>query len=130
MIAKVAWRSTAKANSVDEVDDILDAIAKEVSPTLPQAVHVTRANGDCMTIVLGARRGSILSFIAKSGNPPYFMSLGDPTAKGVFTFYIEPDHHSEALASNVISKAVARKAVREFVSRSPELPTSVTWTEV
>ncbi len=56
MIAEIAWRSSVKVNSVDELDDFLDAIAKEVSPELPQAVNITRTNGDCLTIVRGARR--------------------------------------------------------------------------
>jgi hypothetical protein len=129
MIAKIAWRSSSKVNSIDELDDILDAIAKEVSPELPQAVNITRSNGDCLTIVLGAKTGSTLSFVAKSGDPPYFVSLGDPTACGIFTYFVDLDHHSEALARNVISEVEARQAAREFVAQSPGLPMNVTWTE-
>ena len=84
MFAEIQWRSIIKAESIGELDDSLDAIAREVSPEFPQAVEVTRANGDCLMIVLGAKGGSVLSFIAKSGDPPYFVSHGDPTAKGVF----------------------------------------------
>ena len=130
MFAIVSWRSSVKAESVFEVDQMLDSITSEVSPDLPQAVQVERANGDSLTIVLGAKEGCILSFVASLGDPPYFVSLGDPTAKGIFTYYVALEHHTEALASNVISEAKARQAVREFLSRSPELPSSVTWTEV
>jgi len=130
MFAEVEWRTTVRAGSVRELDDTLDAIAREVSPKLPQGVNVTRANGDCLTIVLGAKEGSIVSFIANSGDPPYFVSLGDPTAKGVFTFYVEQDHHSEVPAAHVIPEVQAREAVREFVTGTTELPRSVTWTEV
>ena len=130
IIAEVAWRSCVKVNSVRELDEVLDRIAREVSPELPQAVNITRRNGDCLTIVLGAKEGSILSFIAASNDPPYFVSLGDPTAKGVFTFFVELDHHSEALARNVVSENDAREAVREFILQSTGLPRNVTWTEV
>ena len=130
MIAELAWRFSNKVESVKELDDALDAIAKEVSPERPQAVHITRTNGDCLTIVLGAIAGSVLSFVAKSGDPPYFVSLGDATANGVFTYYIEFDHHSEALARNVISEVEARLVAREFVCQSRGLPKKVAWTEV
>lgn len=130
MIAEVAWRSTVKVSSLHELDDALDRIAREVPPEVPQAVNITRRNGDCLTIVLGAKEGSILSFVAASNDPPYFVSLGDPTAKGIFTFFVDLDHHSEALARNVISENEAREAVREFVVQETGLPKKVTWTEV
>ena len=130
MFAEIEWQSTVSAESVGELDDALDAIASEVSPQYPQAVSVTRANGDCLTIVLGAKERSLLSFIAKSGDPPYFVSVGDPTANGVFTYYVEQDHHSEALTAHVIPESQARDAVREFASQSTGLPRNVTWTEV
>src|SRR5262249_15300912 len=115
MLAEVTWRSPATAATISELDAILDSIAKEVSPDQPQAVHVTRENGDCLTIVLGAKAGSVLNFVAASGDPPYFSSLGDPSAKGIFTFYVAEDHHSEAPAWHVVSEKEARAAVREFV---------------
>jgi|ERR1051325_5032606 hypothetical protein len=130
MIAEVSWRSSIKVNSVDELDDILNAIAKEVAPELPQAVNITRTNGDCLTIVLGARTGSILSFVARSQDPPYFVSLGDRGANGIFTYFVYLDHHSEALARHVISEVEARQAARDFVTQSRGLPKNVTWTEV
>ena len=130
MIAEIAWRSPIKVSSVGELDAALDAIAAEVLPELPQAVPITRANGDCLTVVLGAKAGSVLSFISKSGDPPYFVSLGDPIAKGTFTYFVVFDHHSESLACNVVSQAEARQAAREFVSQPPSLPKNVTWTEV
>jgi immunity protein Imm1 of predicted polymorphic toxin system len=130
MFVEIQWRSIIQAESIGELDDALDAIAREVSPEFPQAVNVTRANGDCLTIVLGAKEGSILSFISGSGDPPYFVSVGDQTANGIFTFFVEQDHHSEALTAHVIPEAQAREAVREFASQSAGLPRNVTWTEV
>ncbi len=130
MLADVRWRSTVKVHSVAELDVVLDTISKEVSPERPQAVNITRTNGDCLTIVLGAKCGSLLSFVAHSGDPPYYVSLGDATANGVFTYFVDLDHHSEALACHVISEADARQAVREFILHPFELPTNVTWSEV
>lgn len=130
MIAEVVWQSSDKVTSLRELDDVLDRIAGEISPDLPQAVSIIRQNGDGLTIVLGAKEGSVLSFLLASGDPPYFVSLGDPSAKGVFTFFVNLDHHSETLARNVIPGNVAREAAREFMSQAMGLPRNVTWTEV
>lgn len=113
-----------------ELDRVLDRILSEVSPELPQAVFVARRNGDCLTIVLGAQEGSVLSFVAASCDPPYFISLGAPMAQRVFTYYVERDDHTEALASNVVPERDAREAVREFIRLTTGLPENVTWTEV
>ena len=130
MMAEITWRSTDRVESVFELDCLLDRFASEVSPELPQAVFVTRPNGDCLTIVLGAREGSVLSYVAASCDPPYFISLGNPMAEGVFTYFVELDHHTEALASNVVPESDAREAVPEFVRLRVGLPGNVTWTEV
>jgi immunity protein Imm1 of predicted polymorphic toxin system len=130
MFAEVAWRSTVEVNSIAEVDQSLDAIYKEISSERPQAIHITRTNGDCLSVVLGAVDGSVLSFVGQTGDPPYFVSLGDPAAKGVLTYFLWPDHHTEALARNVVPEMEARQAVREFVSLSSGLPKNITWTEV
>jgi hypothetical protein len=127
MLADVTWRNTVQAESLSDLDAILDDITSQVSPDLPQAVHVGRANGDCMTIVLGAERGSILNFVAVSGDPPYFSSIGDPSAKGVFTFYVAENHHSEAPAWHVVRLAEAREAIRQFVQMPSGLPRNVAW---
>jgi len=130
VIAEVSWRTTDQATTVQELDALLDSITDEVSPQTPQAVNVVCTIGDCLTIVLGATTESYLSYVSSSGNPPYFVSVGEPSAKGIFTFYVDLDHHSEALMRNVIPKAAARQAIREFVSNSTRLPSCVTWEEV
>jgi hypothetical protein len=130
MIAEIVWRFSQRVKSIEELDAGLDAIAKVVTPEMAQAVHITRTNGDCLTVVLGARAGSVLSFVAKSGEPPYFVSLGDPTANGAIPYCVESDHHSEALTRSVIPEEEARKALREFVCQSSGLPRDVVWAEV
>jgi hypothetical protein len=112
------------------MDAMLDSIAKQVSPERPQAIHVARSNGDCLSIVLGANEGSILSYVSADQDPPYFVSFGDPNAKGIFTSYVSMDHHSEALASNVIPEPKARQVLREFVTLSQGLPDTISWDEV
>lgn len=129
MIAEVSWRTIDRATTVEELDALLDSITKRVSPETPQAVNVVRANGDCLTIVLGAPLGSWLSFVGSSGNPPYFVSLGEPNANGIFTFYIDLDHHTESQMRNVIPQSEARQALREFVLHSAQLPRCVSWEE-
>ena len=129
MIAEVSWRTIDRATTVEELDALLDSITKQVSPETPQVVNVVRANGDCLTIVLGAASGSWLSFVCSSGDPPYFVSLGEPSAKGLFTFYVDLDHHSESQMRNVIPQAEARQAIREFVLHPAQLPRCVSWEE-
>jgi len=127
MLADVTWRSKKNVETIGELDAVLDAISREVSPERPQAVDIGRANGDCLTLVIGAKSGCILNFVAASGDPPYFASVGDPAAEGVFTFFVAEDHHSEAPAWQVVSHADARQAVHEFVSLPSGLPRAVTW---
>ena len=128
--AKLSWhRGTFNVETGDALDAILDRIAGEIDRELPQAIVVERSNGDALTVLLGASQ-SFVSFIRASGDPPYFTSLGDPTAEGVITFYVDGDHHSEALARHGIAVSEAREAVRGFVKLRSGLPRNVTWTEV
>jgi hypothetical protein len=130
IFAKVSWhRGTFNAETEDELDAILDRVTREIDPELPQDVVVERSNGDALTVLLGAPQ-SFVNFIAASGNPPYFVSLGNPTAEGVITFYVNGDHHSEAHARHGIAVSQAREAARQFVKLRTGLPTNVTWTEV
>jgi hypothetical protein len=130
MIAEITWRSSVKVDSIQHLDSVLDSISREVSPNQPQAIHIARRNGDCLTIVLGDARGCVLSFIGESRDPPYFVSLGDPTAEGIVTYFVAINHHSEALAQHVVSERDARKSVREFVTLASGLPSCVAWTEI
>ena len=128
--AKICWHGGIyNASDSNEVDAILDRVTRETNPDLPQGIVVERANGDGLTVLLGAPQ-SFVSFVAASGNPPYFVSLGDPTADGVITFYVDGNHHSETLSRYAIEVSEARDAVREFVKMRTGLPRCVTWTEV
>jgi len=128
--ATVSWHGgTFSADDENALDSILDRVTHEINPDLPQGIVVERLNGDALTVLLGAPQ-SFVSFVAASGNPPYFVSLGDPTAEGVITFYVDGNHHSETLARYAIEVSEAREAVREFVRMSVGLPRTVTWTEV
>ena len=127
MFASIAWvGGTARADDIPSLDKALNTIEAEIDPRLPQGISVERSNGDTLTVVLGASI-SFATYVAKSGDPPYFNSLGDPDAKGVVTFYVDGDHNSEAEASCGISPLDARRTVREFVSMSSGLPKCITW---
>jgi hypothetical protein len=129
-LATVSWhRGTFAASDVESLDAILDRITREIDPELPQGIVVERSNGDALTVLLGAPK-SFVSFVAASGDAPYFSSLGDPTATGFITFYVDGDHHSETESRRAISAAEARAAVREFVGLGRGLPRCITWTEV
>jgi hypothetical protein len=133
MMALTCWRKSPgerQKRQLAELDAILDHITSEVPPEMPQAVQIGRENGDCLTKVLGAKEGSILQIVGASGDPPYFGSLGDLSATGVFTFYVAEDHHSEAPALHVVTEAEARAAVREFASGKTGLPSNTAWVMV
>lgn len=127
MVAEVTWRESTSVQSVAELDAVLDDLARQFSPDRPQAVHVTRSNGDSLTIVLGSLEGTILNFISSSGDPPYYSSLGIRNVDALFTYYIAGDHHSEAPLSHVISFSAAREAIRRFVTLVRGLPDNVEW---
>jgi hypothetical protein len=127
VFASIAWAGrTFRVEDIPSLDKALNDIEQEVDPRLPQGISIERSNGDTLMVVLGASV-SVATYIAKSGDPPYFNSLGDPNAKGVITFYVDGDHHSEAEAWCGISPPEARQAVREFVNMTGGLPKCITW---
>ncbi|HEX6984337.1 MAG TPA: Imm1 family immunity protein, partial [Planctomycetaceae bacterium] len=91
----------------------------------PPMVVVERRNGDTLGVVF-ARNGSMLHFISASCDPPYFTSVGDPTAEGLFAFEYE-GHYSEAPMRHLIDAAVARAVIHSFVVADEGLPAQLNW---
>jgi Immunity protein Imm1 len=111
--------------SIDQLDQLLDAIAAEDTP--PQVAQVTRDHAGTLGIVLGAER-SFLHHVPVHVEPPYAASSGDELKDEPFVFYIDGVHHTEAPWSATIPTDAARAAMRHFF-RTGELSPDVRWVE-
>jgi len=125
MIAEISWRNCERVSSIAELDKVLDRIAQEVPSEMPAAILVFRRNGDCLSIVLGSKEVSVVSFWRESKEPPYFESVGDLLAPGEFTFIVDETHRSEALGRAIITLEAARETVRQFVVLDEGLPNNI-----
>ena len=129
-VATVRWRDgTSTVTSRAELTTELERISGLVDPARPQAVDVQRENGDTLTVVVGGSE-SVASFVGVSGDPPYFASLGDAEATGLFTFYVGGDHHTEVPRRQAIEPGLALRAAQEFAELQDGLPDCLMWEEV
>ena len=71
---------------------------------------------------------SVLNFVGSSGDPPYFTSLGDPSATGTMTFVFSGEK-SEFPLRNAIPIEMARQAIRMFAVTGERPMTTVQWEE-
>jgi len=126
--ARVTWGEGHEAlvDSVKELDTLPDRLQGEAAAE-PFMVDVTTSAGDSLSLGLGAAV-TVLSWVAASGEPPYFSSLGDEAADGVLVFRYAGSS-SEYPASSAISHEEGRQAVREFLLTGTR-PANRAWTEV
>jgi hypothetical protein len=96
-----------------------------------QSVLVTvevGARADSLSIGLGRDR-SVLSYVAGSGEPPYYLSLGKDLAANDFVSFSFGDSLSEYPLKNCVSLHEALDAMQVFCERG-ELTTALQWEEV
>ena len=126
--ARVTWGEGHEAliDSVRALDTLLDHLQGEAAVE-PFMAEVTASSGDSLALGLGTA-ATVLSWVAASGEPPYFSSLGDETADGVLVFRYAGSW-SEYPASSAISYEEGRQAVREFLLTGTR-PANRAWTEV
>jgi hypothetical protein len=116
-------------SSLTEIDDALDEIEQHAEKTEPPIADLSNPEGDTLSIGLG-RSQSMLSWISRSLDPPYFASKGQgSTGEADYVVFYAGGQWSEFPSSNLISKESAREAVREFFVTG-RLPTNVEWEEV
>jgi hypothetical protein len=116
--------SEALPSSVAEVEEILSSIESSSKPLI-----LTIECGSAELAVGLSSAGCFVQLAAASGEPPYFVTVGDPAAAGVVPFLFHGAHHTEVSRRHLISHAQARLVVTEFVasgSRSPQ----ILWEEV
>lgn len=113
--------------SSHEVEVNLDRLQEVVTPETAQLVTVERTReGTALSIGLG-RNLSVLNFIGRDGNPPYFTSSGGSGAQGSITFWFG-GHLSEYPLRNAIPIASARAAMRHFCETG-QLSDDLQWEE-
>ncbi|UWZ58376.1 hypothetical protein Daura_20655 [Dactylosporangium aurantiacum] len=131
MRAKITWRSGEAGVVVTCDDELRQALAdvERDAAREPLIAEVTLDGGDSLSIGLG-REVSVLSYVAASGNPPYFSSQGSSRVrdgKGVVFYYY--GHWSEFPASAAVPIEDAVQAVRYFC-RYGGLSPQLQWVEV
>jgi len=96
------------------LDQILDRLTAETPADLPRLAELINATGDCLGMVIGADV-SLLSFVGSSGDPPYYVSVGDRRVDGLFVFYVYGGHYSELPRRHCVSAGQARETMRVFL---------------
>ena len=129
--AKITWRSGEAGVVVTCEDELRQALAdvERDAARQPLIAEVTLDGGDSLSIGLG-REVSVLSYVAESGNPPYFSSQGAsrvPDGKGLVFYYY--GHWSEFPPSAAVPVEDAVQAVRYFC-RHGGLSSQLRWVEV
>ena len=124
----VVWKQRGKQviASIQQLDDLLDRIHAEFQDSEPVLAEVDGPGGSLM-IALGSD-WSVLSFVAPSGDPPYYVSRGGSAPLELLDVYF-CTHHSQFLGSQLVPVATAREVMREFVA-SASLPQTINWEEV
>jgi hypothetical protein len=128
--AKVRWSEThpPKEVSADHLSDCFDGISSKCRESgVPFIVDVI-VHGYEVSLGLGLPE-SFVHITAESGQPPYFITVGQSSAPGVVAFYLHGAHHTEIARRNLISTPDAIRVIREFLERG-ERSATVEWEEV
>jgi len=129
MAWKVQWakRCERKVTSLTELDALLDDLHTKHQGDRAVLVTVeSPESGDSLAIGVG-RDLSVLNYVPGTGDPPYFTSLGNESAKGTIVFHFM-GQWSEFSMRNAIPFDQARKAVR-FFFETGKLSDKVKWEE-
>jgi hypothetical protein len=115
-------------DSIEEVESSLDGLAQVLTPESALLVTIERVeDGTALSIGLG-RSLSVLNFVGRNGDPPYFTSAGGGDASHSITFLFG-GQLSEFPMRNAIPLVLARSAMRIFCATG-QLTKDVQWEEV
>ncbi len=119
-----------EVHSIQELDRTVDDATEHArSEGRPNIIFVETANGNSLSIAVGADE-TVLCFSYGHNDPPYYVSQGDSnTDDPVFTAFVAMEHHTEYLRRNVIPLEIGRAGLREFLGEA-DLPASVSWVTV
>ena len=127
--------------SFEELDAVLGSLIEHSPPDAPWMAHITRANGDTVSVGLGRplilrSDGepssteprpdiTVFSWVQADGKPPYYWSRGARPASGRFVFFID-GHWTEFFPQSAIDIPTARRTLQEFITGSG-LPKTIGW---
>ena len=136
-----AIKSPGEIFSIEQLDAVLDSLIKHSPYDAPWMAHVTRANGDTVSIGLGKplildstgeplSSGprpdiTVFSWVQADGEPPYYWSNGGTPAAGNFVFFIN-GHWTEFSPESAVDMRTARQTLLEFITGSG-LPKNIGW---
>lgn len=124
---KITWSDQeVHADTVDEVETVLDRADRSSRDEEATLVSVQRVDGRSLSIGLG-RDLSVLSYVGADQNPPYLVSAMSCDADGTIAFMLH-GHYSEFHVRNAIPMPSARLAMRAFCITG-DLSTAVSWEE-
>ncbi len=127
MKRKITWEEgkTKEVDSIDDLGILLVQIARD-NTELPPIVEVEHPNGNSLSIGVG-RDETVLSFVNKSKNPPYYASKGKER-EGTIIFYYYGEW-SEFPLSSTIPYSLGEEVIKEFFETG-ELSKKIEWQEV
>jgi hypothetical protein len=145
-LAKVQHEDSSISNpleifSLEELDTVLDSLIEHSPFDAPWMAHITRANGDTVSVGLGrplildsgGEASSaepqpditVFSWVQADGMPPYYWSRGGRPASGRIVFFID-GHWTEFFPQAAIDIPTARRTLHEFIAGSG-LPKTIGW---
>src|SRR5262245_35051991 len=113
--AKIRWSENHSMVDVppDQLAECLETVAAKCREAgVPFIVDVV-THGYEMLLGVGLPE-SFVQIKSESGEPPYFITVGDPMAEGTVSFYLHGAHHTEIPRRNLISTLEAVRVARDF----------------
>ena len=136
-----AIKTPVEIFSIEQLDAVLDSLIEHSPSDAPWMAHVTRANGDTISIGLGKpllldSNGepvsgglrpdiTVFSWVQANGEPPYYWSNGGTPASGNLVFFID-GHWTEFLPESAVDMGTAHQTLLEFITGSG-LPKNIGW---
>jgi hypothetical protein len=111
-----------------DLDRLLRAIARGARKRCPPIVSLYDVHGHNLDIGFWPGYGFV-HVTPISGLPPYYLTVGDPTAEGNIDFYLHVLHHTPIPRRHLIAASAARAAAIEFW-KTGERSADVEWEEI
>lgn len=125
----ISWQSekSESITSIEKLNSLLAEIHEKELSGSSVIVEVVHPVSGSLSIGLGKEK-TVLNYVSISGNPPYFISVGDSNLEGTEVFYYYGDW-SEYLCRNLVSLQLGLEVVEHFFLTG-ELSEKVIWEEV
>jgi hypothetical protein len=115
-IALVSWLGSPEGTPVESPDGLarlIDEMETAAMAERPLAMHIVRADGDCLTLGV-SEEGAVLLWQEASGEPPYRESVGEQ-APGMEINFFDGQEGPWADSRNLVPVGSARIVAIRFV---------------